>query len=447
MISSIIRTSFLILARDRGALVLTFVLPVAFFSIFAGVFGSQKNVATAKIRIAIVDEDHSDSSRRLVQALQQEAGLTVQLGPTASSRVSTKAFNENQKPGTPVDPPQVPLYDLAGAEAAVREGKVPVALIIRKGYGEAPIAFGNQESVPKLSLLNDISDPIAPQVVNGLLQKTVVVAMPDVMATQGSKHFEQMSGGLTPQQKKNIDQQLRFLRTETERQQSAPANNAAVNSAGLVPVEMRDVLGEKKANPIIAFYAAGIGVMFLLFSASRSGGALLDEADTGALDRVLSTRVTMTTLMLGKLYYLAILGFLELTVMFLWAMLVFKLDFLPHLPGFIVMTTVTTLCASAFGLLLASVARTRAQLAAISTLVILMMSAIGGSMFPRFLMPENVQRFGLITFNAWALDGYIKVFWRGAAIVDLWPQVSVLASAALVFFLIARRLAHKWEYS
>ena len=42
------------------------------------------------------------------------------------------------------------------------------------------------------------------------------------------------------------------------------------------------------------------------------------------------------------------------------------------------------------------------------------MSALGGSMFPRFLMSENMQKVGLLTFNAWALDGYLKVFWRDA---------------------------------
>ena len=35
-------------------------------------------------------------------------------------------------------------------------------------------------------------------------------------------------------------------------------------------------------------------------------------------------------------------------------------------------------------------------------------------MFPRFLMSETMQKFGLLTFNAWALDGYLKVFWRDA---------------------------------
>ena len=40
------------------------------------------------------------------------------------------------------------------------------------------------------------------------------------------------------------------------------------------------------------------------------------------------------------------------------------------------------------------------------------MSALGGSMVPRYLMNESLQHAGLLTFNAWAIDGYDKIFWR-----------------------------------
>ena len=66
-------------------------------------------------------------------------------------------------------------------------------------------------------------------------------------------------------------------------------------------------------------------------------------------------------------------------------------------------------------------------------------------MFPRFLMSETMQQIGLVTFNAWALDGYLKVFWRNAPIWQLWPQVAVLSGLAVVFLTGARILARKWE--
>ena len=112
--------------------------------------------------------------------------------------------------------------------------------------------------------------------------------------------------------------------------------------------------------------------------------------------------------------------------MFTWGALVFHLPLLPHLAGFLVMTVFTAAAAAGFGLLLATMCRTRAQLSGISTIVILTMSALGGSMFPRFLMSDAMQRLGLVTFNAWALDGYLKVFWRQAPLTALWPQILVL---------------------
>ena len=36
MIGNIIRTGFMTLRRDRGAVMLSFIVPIAFFSIFAG---------------------------------------------------------------------------------------------------------------------------------------------------------------------------------------------------------------------------------------------------------------------------------------------------------------------------------------------------------------------------------------------------------------------------
>jgi ABC-2 type transport system permease protein len=94
---------------------------------------------------------------------------------------------------------------------------------------------------------------------------------------------------------------------------------------------------------------------------------------------------------------------------------------------------------------LATIAKSRAQLSGFSTILILTMSALGGSMFPRFLMSETMQKFGLLTFNGWALDGYLKVFWREAALWQLWPQVLVLVALTVAFFTGARLLARRWE--
>ena len=268
-----------------------------------------------------------------------------------------------------------------------------------------------------------------------------MTAMPDVMAETGIEQLDRWGGDLTAEQKARLRQNVASLREETRTE----AGSGRDAGGGLVAVDVRDVLGETKKNPSVAVLAAGLGVMFLLFSAAGAGGALIEEVESGTLDRVLSTRVTMTQLLLGKMLYLSTIAVAQLTVMFLWGELFFGVELHRHMAGFLVMAVVTALAASAFGLVLAALSRTRMQLVALSNLLILVMSALGGSMFPRYLLSEGVQKFGLITLNAWAIDGFMKVFWRDAPITALAPQVAFLVGAAVVLFTLARRLARRWE--
>ena len=143
--------------------------------------------------------------------------------------------------------------------------------------------------------------------------------------------------------------------------------------------------------------------------------------------------------------YLAGIAAAQLTVMFLWGSIAFGLVMRGHWIGFVIMTVSTALAASTFGLLLAALSRSRMQLVALSNLTVLVMSALGGSMFPRFLMPEFLQKVGLVTLNAWAIDGFQKVFWREEPLTHLWPQVLVLCAISVVFFALARRVARRWE--
>jgi linearmycin/streptolysin S transport system permease protein len=422
MIFAVVRTHLARLRRDRAAFVLAFVVPIVFFSIFAGIFGGRGG-GTRKISLAVVDEDGSENSRSFVSALKGEKGLSVVTG-----RVP-----EGTKTETP--------WDRAAAEAAVRAGNLPVALIIPKGFGETPISFGPSERRPRLVLLADTADPVAPPVVSGLLQGIAATAMPDVMAQTGVRALERWGGALTEEQKTRLESNIQVLRNR--RTSSAPSGGAA--AGGLVEVEVKDILGESKKSPTSALLAAGLGVMFLLFSAAGAGGVLIEEAESGTLDRVLSTHVSMSRLLLGKATYLSAVAVTQLTIMFVWGEIFFGLELHRHLPGFFIMTAVTAVASSCFGLLLAAIARSRMQLVALSNLLILAMSALGGSMVPRYLLSETVQKLGLVTLNAWAIDGFMKVFWRDEPVTHLWPQVAVLLLASVLLFAGARRLARRWD--
>jgi ABC-2 type transport system permease protein len=395
MIGLIVGNSWRQLRRDRAAQVLAFVVPIVFFSIFAVIFGRGGNRmdSTSRVAVAVADESGTAVSRALVAALQADSGLqvmTVTLKPRgtgpAGGQVITRAL----------------------AEQLVKRGDVPVALVLPPGIESSIGSFGRAPGVKAL-ILNDPSDPIAARVVGGLLQRAALRA-----AAAGGGFLGQALGG---------------------------------DPDGMMPLrfETRSVMGEKHESPMVAFYAAGIAVMFIMFSAAGAGGALIEETESGTLERVLTSGLGMTGLLLGKWLYLTSLACVQVCVMFVWGMLVFKLPLTSHLPGFAVMTLTTAAAAAAFGLVLATLSRTRQQLAGIANLVVLSLSALGGSMFPRFLMSDALQRASLVGFNAWALDGYLKVFWREAPLAALAPQVGALLGFTALFLALARRLARRWE--
>jgi ABC-2 type transport system permease protein len=424
MIATLVKIAWTNLRRDRVAQALTFLLPIIFFSIFASVFGNQSGGSTARIRIAVVDEDRSELSRRIAEGLAKESALRV--------RATSDAAGSSM------------LLDRAGAERLVRDGDVPVAIVLPRGIGDAMMTPGGSTGAgaPRIQLLADVSDRVAPQMLFGLLQKVAMTSAPDLIMQGGLRQFEQYAGEMTPRQQSAVKAWLQRL---TPR--GSDANKAQDAAAGVlgIGIDTVDVMRQGKTESLISFYAAGVGVMFLLFSVSGASGTLLDEVDSGTLDRMLSTRLGMTGLLAGKWIFLASMGTAQLTVMFLWGRIAFGLDLFHHLPGFFLMTIVTAAAAAGFGLVLATLARTRAQLSGMSTIIILIMSSLGGSMFPRFLMSETMQKFGLVTFNAWALDGYLKVFWRDAPLWQLWPQVLVLLTLTVVFLALARTFARRWE--
>jgi ABC-2 type transport system permease protein len=422
MIPTLLRISRISLRRDRVAQLMVFVLPISFFTVFALVFGRPAMENMSPIRVMVADEDRSDASRALIRAMKADPALR------ARDSVATHGGGDGAR--APLDP--------GGAEAMVRRGDAPVALIIPAGWGATfPDLTGHGMET---EVLADPSDPVARGLVVGLLQRSAAVVLRSGMDAAGGSAGGGGAGGAAAENGARAGSGAA----------PAPGGIAGGGSrppeVSLVRTRVTDVLGDRRGNGrMISFYAAGIAVMFLLFSCAAAGGSLLDEQDSGTLERVLNTRVGMTGLLAGKWIHLTLLGLTQITVMFLWGAAVFRLDLAGHLPGFLVMTLATAAAAAGFGLVLATLCRTRQQLGGISTILILVMSALGGSMFPRFLMSEAMQKIGLVTFNAWALDGYIKVFWRDARLVELWPQLLVLTALTAVFLALARWFARRWE--
>ncbi|HSG00843.1 MAG TPA: ABC transporter permease [Vicinamibacterales bacterium] len=407
MIWTIVRVGLLRMWHGRVELALAFVVPVAFFTVFALIFSGQDGLGRSpRVDVALVDEDQTELSREILAGLAGQPVLRVYVGDGAS------------------------LEPVGEVERLVTRGAVPVAVVIPAGWSTALDA--DDEHGPVIRILSDSSDPVATQVVAALVRQTAG----QVLGERARQQVQQIlvAGALASGGLPNLS--------------AAEAKAlAAVRVPRSLDVEVRELLAAGKANPAVSMYAAGIAVMFLLFSAVGSAGSLLEEEENQTLERLLNSRLGLTRLLVGKWLLVVLIGLAQLIVMFAWAQAAFGVNLLAHLSGFVVMAVATAAAAASLALVLATLCRSRAQLNAVAIIVILTMSALGGSMVPRYAMSETMQDVGRITFNAWALDGFMKVFWRGLGPADLFPEVAVLGGTAAALFVLARRLARRWASS
>ncbi|EMI41635.1 ABC transporter permease [Rhodopirellula sp. SWK7] len=420
MIWKVIEIHLRRLRHNRVEWLLTFVVPIAFFSIFALIFtrgvGLTPRVKVALVNGAAESADNPDAAKRCQKVLDnlgQNEGLKVIRGSSDADTVDRKT-----------------------AETMVRRGTATIAVVIDQQ--------GEQISA---ELLNDASDQVASQVVSALVTREIMIGTAPMSGIPGQTPMADKELSAEQAQFAEFVQNVASKPDASSDAGTSSTTGEAFSQQSFAPpkIEVVNIIGQGKTNPVISVYAAGIAVMFLLFGATTGGGVLLEERENQTLERLLATQMTMDHLLLGKWFYLTLLGCVQVTVMFLWAQLVFDLNLFEHFDGFAMMTLATASAAASFGLFLATLCRTRGQLGGLSVVAVLTMSALGGSMVPRYVMSEPLQRAGLWTFNAWALDGYDKVFWRELPPSELGPQLGVLMATAFVLLLAARLLAIRWE--
>jgi ABC-2 type transport system permease protein len=188
-------------------------------------------------------------------------------------------------------------------------------------------------------------------------------------------------------------------------------------------------------SPGLVHPVAGTAIFMLLFSVAEIGGSLLDEKQEGMLKKLLCSPMHPNNILYGKMVFSNFISIAQLSIMFVYAWLVFGLDIMHHLPSLVLMIIVTAYACSSFGVFLASFSKSRQQIQTLSSMVVLIMSGIGGSMIPIFLMPEFMQKIAVVSVNYWGIQGIYDIFLRFLPITDM-----TFLSRVLVLILIGTLL-------
>jgi len=393
MVAAMMRVMVLELWRDRGALIMTFLLPPLVFLIFSSVFAGTTG-DNIQLKLAVADSARTPDSIRLVAALVKSPEIRAQVVFPATA---------------------------AEVRRQVKAGQADAGLVIRAD----PAAAGK----PFL-IIADPSRAVAAPLAQARVQQTLSSALPDVAMRRTVAQLEPAVGGYSEEQLENADSAAALMRDSPPDDDGGFFDREAVRDA-------------KTGGGVIAYYAGGVMILFALFSAMQGALGLMEERRTGVADRLLAGVAGMGPVVTGKFLFLVVQGFVQAVAIFATAQVVYGVAVVQHLPLWLPTTLAASACAAGLALALVSVCRTRDQAQMLSTFVILVLAAIGGSMVPRFLMPPWLQQMGWFTPHAWAIEAYQAILWRDAGIGAVYKAWSVLTAAGLAGLALAHVAARR----
>ncbi|MFZ5433361.1 MAG: ABC transporter permease [Calditrichota bacterium] len=439
-ILTMVGKDFRIFWADPVAIGLGFVVPAVMILVFGLVFGGSGS-SLREITVLAVNEDHGPAGRRLLRDLDKldEIHIVQQLKSDSTQ------------------------LDSATIRRRIERGHNSAGLIVPADFSDSL-----KRGQVRLFILEDPRDPIAAGVLSGLLQRQVFTTFPGLMPSA------MMDIGLDPDsaRARAFDFDLRKVIGEyygeyipdsqlvgnmlpdemmlgsdddsTARDSTAFSMDRAFTK--IMNVERVEVVGQKIVNPGIAQSVAGPAVMFMLFAVGAIAASLLREMRYGTASRLRVCGVRPGELLVSKYAYAVLLGGAQLIVMMLYGRLIFGLDIFARPIALLLVIACTSLVMSGVGLFIAAISRTEEQAAGYQVVVILAMSAIGGAMFPSFMIPQVVRSIAAITPVHWAMQAFLDVFWRAQGVAGVLPECGVLLGMAVLLVIVSvivfrRRLA------
>ena len=390
MIATVFRIMALSLWRDRGALVLAFVLPPLMFFVFAEVFSGGGD--DLELVVAVADEVGSPRTSRIAEAVAALEGVEARTLPGRTALVE-----------------------------AVRGAEVDAGIWIRAEPGD------DLDAEPPLVVVGDSGRALAAAVLSGRLQDLLQRGFPELGVARAAALVDVLAGPYSAEQREAIDETLRAL--EDEPGALDGDGDGVAGETGLVAREL--LAGGRRADDAgVSYYAGAVAILFLLFAAMQGAVTLTEERSSGIVDRLVAAPGGIPVIVLGKGLFLTVQGLLQAGLIFACAWLVYGVDLPGRFGPWLVTALAAAAAAAGLGLLLASLSRSRQQAQTASAFVVLILSAIGGSMMPRFLMPGWLRELGWLTPNAWAIDAWQGLFWRGEPVAELVPAWLVLFATA-----------------
>lgn len=372
----------IIMARDRKALLTLVLMPILLIGILGAAFGNmmgeEETASIKKFDVGIVNHDEGE----LGNVLSQEV-LIKGLPELISAETMTEKELEGKLKEQVLSVGIIIPLDFSGHIISGRESEVKVI------------------SIPSASIQSSIIE-------NVVLQFTQAAAV-NILALEAAGPTG--IGNVLP-------------------------GMFQLTGADYEVVEEVAVKQDQKPVGSFQYYAAGMGVMFLLMTVITGVSAMIEEKEQDVYNRLLVTRLSNQQYLIGKFIGLLFMSSVQFFIIILGTHYLYDVRWGESMTGVFIIGFAFVFSVSGLGVLLGALVKKEKTFNAAGMLATQLMAAVGGSMVPLYIFPDWVNSAVTVLPNALALQTFLELM-SGAGAGQVVLEAGILFSIGLGSLFIA----------
>ena len=366
---------------NKGELAFSIALPIALFALMYGAFGGETSFSAT---VDVVDLDGGPHARELINRLDALDELTVR------------------------------ERDLKNAEDALERSAVLFVVVIPDGFSSR-LESG---APPRLTFKRRG---------NGGETGQIVAAIVGNIASELGSGFRVRQG---------VSEALASADVESgklDRAVQVSLSNAQANP----PIGVTVTGSMNDEADVLDRLMPGILVMFLMFAVTLGSQSLVDERRGGTLERLMTTRLGVNQLFIGKYLAGVFRASCQAAVLLALAFVVLRFGGLAEILQLAMFSVLVASAVTAVGLVIGSAARTRDQAIWAAVFFTMFMTVFGGTFFdvgsdgPLFLLSKA-------TINHYAIDAMSQILAAGSRMAEQFVGIGVMLGVTVIGLVIAR---------
>lgn len=403
---------FKVFTRDRAAMAITFIMPVALVFIVTIIQDSTfRSVNETAVPLLFADQDKDSIVIQLEKALNA----------TEFFKVEKKEISEEE------------------TRALVSEGKFLIGIIVPKGASQQL----RERAKERISELFPDEDSIKKQMDSNSIQLKLVF---DPVTKES---FKVSISGAIDKIVSGIEMQSMMTALGEELKDISPESKKPDLENKPLVTTLQEYAGGKTAIvPNSVQHNVPAWTMFaMFFICIPLAGNIIKEREDGSAFRLLTMPGSYFNVMLGKIIFFLKVNFIQFVLMIIMGLYVLPMLGLPKLSlghnyfTLLVIALSAGMAATGYGLLIGTIANSQDQASMFGAVSVVILAALGGVWIPTFVMPELMRTISGISPLNWGLEAFYGVFLRGLTLSGVLIHVIKL----IIFFALCLGISFYYQ--